>query len=84
MQITETWSIDCERVTAFFSGQDGVRANGESRFSYGTCEILVTPLPPRGVGRFQFPQTQVSFTGPEPDREEIHRRFVLQFISAGG
>ena len=84
MQITETWSISHERITAFFSGQEDLRAEGEGCFSFGRCEIRLTPLPLRRVGRFCFPQTRVEFDGPEKESDAIHRRFVLQFISAGG
>ena len=84
MQIAETWSISYERIDAFFSAQADLCAEGEGRFTYGCCMIRLTPLPPRRVGRFCFPQTHVAFDGPEEDADAIHRRFVLQFISAGG
>ena len=84
MQISEIWSISAERIEAFFLAQDDVRRQGNDRFSYGECEIRVSPLPLRRVGNFRFPQTRVEFDGPEPDAAEIRRRFVLQFISAGG
>ena len=84
MQIDEIWSISAERIRAFFLIQDDVRQDEEDTFSYGPCMVRILPLPPRTIGRFCFPQTQVKFEGPEPDTAEIHRRFVLQFISAGG
>ena len=84
MNITETWSISHERIAAFFSGQEDIFPIGDGRFSCGQCEIRLSPLPLRQVGRFYFPQTQVEFDGPEADADAVHRRFVLQFISAGG
>ena len=84
MQISETWSISYERIRDFFLSQSEIRQNGDIGFFYGQCEIRLTPLPLRQVGRFRFPQTQVEFNGPEPDTEAIRRRFVLQFISIGG
>ncbi len=84
MQISETWSISDERIRAFFLAQNDIRKLENSIFSCGQCEIRLTPLPLREVGRFAFPQTRVEFDGLEPDVREIHRRFVLQFISAGG
>ena len=84
VQITETWSITYERIDAFFSGLEDVRAEEDGRYLFGRCEICLTPLPPRPMGRFQFPQTRVAFDGPEEETAAIHRRFVLQFISAGG
>ncbi len=84
MQITETWSISYERISAFFSGQEDLRGEEDGRYFYGRCEICLTALPPRRLGRFSFPQTRVAFDGPDRDTETIHRRFLLQFISAGG
>jgi len=83
MQIRETWSITAERIRAFFLSQNDVLEIEGDRFSYGQCEVCLTPLPLRQVGRFRFPQTQVEFVGPEGDTKTIHKRFVLQFISAG-
>ena len=84
MQISETWSISDERIRAFFLSQDDVRQKEDGIFSSGCCGIRLTPLPPRRVGRFDFPQTRVEFDGPDEETERIRRRFVLQFISAGG
>ena len=84
MPISEIWSIPEERIRAFFSGQDDVIEAGENGFSCGLCHILITPLPQRCVGGLSFPQTKVVFRGPEPDITDIHQRFILQFISAGG
>ncbi len=84
MQICETWSITAERIRAFFLSQNEIRHERDDRFSCASCEILLTPLPARQVGCFLYPQTRVEFTGSDEDTEAIHRRFVLQFISAGG
>ena len=84
MQISEIWSISDERIRAFFRDQRDVRQKGADRFVFDRCEIRLTPLPLRQMGCFRFSQTKVEFSGPDPETEEIHRRFVLQFISAGG
>ena len=84
MQACEIWSVPAERIRDFFLSQNDVRQEADDRFSFGACGIRLTALPPRPVGRFCFPQTQVEFDGPGPDAEAIHRRFVLQLISAGG
>ncbi len=84
MQIAETWSISCEKIAAFFSRQADVRSNENGSFSFGQCEIRLTPLPFRQTGRLRLPQTGVAFDGAEADTEAIHHRFVLQFLSAGG
>ena len=84
MQISETWSIADERICTFFLAQNDIRKLEKDTFSYHQCEIRLISLPLRKVSRYAFPQTLVEFDGPEPDVREIHRRFVLQFISAGG
>lgn len=84
MQIREIWAIPGERILRFLQSQNDVRPNGDGGFFFGGCEIRMTVLPEREIGRLRFPQTQMVFEGPEADTEEIHRRFVLQFISAGG
>ena len=84
MRIQETWSLTAERIRDYFLSQDDILQTGNNTFSCGQCEILLTPLPERSVGSFRFPQTLIVFSGPEPETAAVHRRFVLQFISAGG
>ncbi len=84
MRIQEVWSVSAERIRDFYLSQNGVLQKEEGLFSLGSCELGVEPLPPRKVGSFSFPQTRVVFSGPEEETAAIHRRFVLQFISAGG
>ena len=84
VQISEIWSISAQRIRAFFLSQNDVRELEEDRFLYGSCAISLVPLPQRQLGRFSFTQTRVTFDGPESETAAIHRRFVLQFISAGG
>ena len=83
MQKREIWAIPRERIERFFQSQDEVRSCGGA-FSFGGCEIRITSMEEREIGRLRFPQTRMEFEGPEADLKEIYRRFVLQFISAGG
>ncbi len=84
MQIREIWAIPQERIERFFQSQNDVRQNGNGSYVFGQCKIRITSMPERELGRLRFPQTQMEFEGSEADTENIHRRFVLQFISAGG
>ncbi|MCR5138388.1 MAG: hypothetical protein K6C12_15075 [Oscillospiraceae bacterium] len=84
MQICEVWSISAERIRDYLLSQSDVLQKENDRFSCGLCELSLTALPLRKTGRFRFPQTKVEFSGPEDETLEIHRRFVIQFISAGG
>ena len=84
MKRTERWSISAERISAFFLAQDDVRQIGEGCYCYRTCEIRFRALPPHRVGSLSFSSTEISFEGGEEDTETIHRRYFLQFVSAGG
>ncbi len=84
MQISEIWSVSADRIRDFFLAQSDVAQNGEDSFCCGQCGIRLESLPLRRVGGFCFPQTRVEFDGPDEDTAAIHRRFVLQFVSAGG
>ncbi len=84
MHISEIWSVSDKRIRDFLLSQEDVRSEGEYRFSCGACVLSLTPLPLRKVGRFSFPQTRVEFSGPEEQTKTVHRRFFLQFVSAGG
>ena len=83
MEIKETWSIPVARIEEFFLSQDDVQKCGEDVFSTGNCRISIAALPPRRFGTFSFPATRIEFSGADRETEMIHRRFVLQFISAG-
>lgn len=47
----------------------------------GGCEIAVTPMPERQIGRLSFPQTRVVIEGERA--EEVYRAFSLNFLSGG-
>lgn len=83
MVIRENWGVARRRIEEFFFSLDEVRRSGDGSFQYGNCVIRLIELPSHPVGPFSFPGTQIEFSGPEQETEEIHRRFVLQFISAG-
>ena len=68
IRFDEVWAVEAVRIEEFF------RDNG------GSAEVI--PMPERMIGSFSFPQTRVIIYGP--DAEDIHRRFVIQFASAGG
>ena len=83
VEIKETWGVSAARIEEFFLSQDDIQKCGEGVFSSGNCRVSITVLPPREFGPLSFPATQIEFSGPDRETEVIHRRFVLQFISAG-
>ena len=84
MKIQEIWSIPVARIREFLQMQDGVRQAEENCFLFGQCRIMLTTLPDGRMGSIRIPKTQVEFEGQEEDTEAFHKRFVLQFLSAGG
>lgn len=68
MTFNEVWAVPHETIEEFF------RAHG--------WEADVIPLPTKKIGALSLPQTRVVISGH--DAEEIHRQFVLNFLTAGG
>lgn len=82
MNFDEIWGIAFFRVSAFFVSQNDVEKNGHCSFIFKNTGIELEPLPDRLLGSIRVSQTRVIIHGPEA--EEIHHRFYLQFLSAGG
>lgn len=68
MSFDEVWAVPHEIIEEFFQ-------------THGWA-AEVTPLPPKKMGSLSLPQTRVIISGQ--DAEEIHRQFVLHFLTAGG
>ena len=83
MRRDENWAIDTGRIRAFFRTQADVREEG-GRFIFGGCSITLIPQIGNAMNKWQISRTQIIFEGNEDDLEAIHRRFFLQFLSAGG
>ena len=83
MTFDENWAIAPSRITAFFRQQPDV-AETPDGFRFGDCRIVLEPLPSSGNGIWDIPRTRVWMEGPEEDTKEIHSRFFLRFLSAGG
>lgn len=84
LEIHEVWGVSKARLAEYFRSQEDVLPCGDTLFLFGGCTIRLVELPERVAGPLSFPNTRVEFQGPENDTREIYRRFVLQFISAGG
>ena len=82
-QICETWAVSYERVVDFLLSH-GAEQDESGHFTVGRVDVCVTVLSPRQVGRLSFLRTRVEFSGEKNETEELHRQFVLCFISAGG
>ena len=83
MEISEIWSVSPERITAFLLSIGGTAQEGRL-YSFDGCQVRLTALPDRAFGRLSLRRTQVCFSGGDAATEQIHRAFVLRFLSAGG
>ena len=83
MKHDETWGIAFPRVNEFFSTQNDVERTGDRSFRYGNATIDLDALPDKHMGSMIIAQTGVKIDGGE-DADEIHRRFYMRFLSAGG
>ena len=83
MEFNETWGIEYSRAAAFFDQQTDVLREAEGRYRYGDAEITLTRLPDKRMGSLRFARTELSICGGT-DADDIHRRFFMRFLSAGG
>ena len=83
MIIEENWAIEPKRVRAFFTEQpDSVEI--PEGFSVGGCTVTLTETGGSLLGKWAMKRTSIRFEGEETEVREIHRRFFLRFLSAGG
>ena len=83
MRYDENWAVAPERAAAFFRAQADVREQ-DGAFLFGKCRIMLLPIEGRAMGKWKLARTQVIIEGDDADAREIHRRFLLRFLSAGG
>ena len=82
-RISENWGINHRRVREFFEQQSDVERS-EQGYVYQKCVIRIHELAAKEVGAIRIERTQVEMEGPEPEITQIHNRFILHFLSAGG
>ena len=82
MVLCENWAVKSDRICDFFHNQDDV-SGSEGMFFYKSCRITLTSLPPQS-GIFSVSRTELQIDGPDDEVHEIHHRFFLRFLSAGG
>ena len=84
MKIQETWSVPPERIREFLLSHKGVQQDSQNCFLFGQCSVELVVLPESRIASVRIPRKHVVFEGEEKETETLHRRFVLQFLSAGG
>lgn len=83
MNYDEIWGIAFPRVSEYFSAQDDVEKTDDGSFRYGTAVVEPEALPDKHMGSMVIAQTRVRITGGA-DADDLHRRFYMRFLSAGG
>ena len=83
MKHDELWGIAFARVSEYFSAQDDVETISECTFRCGDAGIVLEKLPDKRLGSMIIAQTRVKIDGGA-DADDIHHRFTMRFLSAGG
>ena len=83
MIIEENWAVDPRRVREFFAGQPDA-AEIPGGFSVGGCTVAIAEAEGNLLGKWAIRRTCIRFEGNETEVTEVHRRFFLRFLSAGG
>lgn len=81
MEYKEIWAVPLLQIERFFKENPAIQYDG-SKYFYKSCSITIKKLPEKGM--LKIPQTQVVMSGEDNDTEEIHEKFFLNFLSAGG
>ncbi len=83
MVVEETWGVPIERAEDFFLAQEDVITQ-ENGFAFRSCQITLNVLEPGLSGKIPFPRTLLRIQGPNEEVKIIRRRFLIQFLTAGG
>ena len=83
MRYEENWAITPERIRDFFRQQPDITESDDT-FHFHQCCIRLIPCDGQLMEKWQQTRTIVIMEGPEPETTEIHQRFLLRFLSAGG
>ena len=83
MIIEENWAIEPSRVRTFFTEQPDAVEIPEG-FCVNGCTVTLSETEGSLLGKWAIRRTCIRFEGEEADVKEVHRRFFLRFLSAGG
>lgn len=85
MEYNEVWAVPVLHAEEFFRQNSAVQRgeqDNRSKYLYKNCLITIEKLPGKGI--LNIPQTRVVMSGQDNDTGEIHEKFFLNFLSAGG
>lgn len=79
MSYSGIWAVSFHSAEKFFKQNTEQK---EKNFQYKNCTVTLEKLPEKGI--LKIPQTKVTISGDDRDTKEIHEKFLLNFLSAGG
>ena len=82
MEIRQVWGVPRARIEEFLRAE-GLQETEPGLFRSESCTVRLTALPPRSMGIFSVSPTRLDFSGADGEVAALHRRFTLQFLSAG-
>ena len=80
----EIWSVPIERARGFFREQPGAVEHTPDVYQCGSCQIRLTRLEPAGVGIWSSKRIRLYLAGEDAEAAALYRRFLIQFLTAGG
>lgn len=80
MRYDEKWSYSYDQLEEYILGRGAKKEEGS--YLLEDCVVYLEALPPRRVGRLEFPVTGVIIEGT--GAESFYRGFFLRFLSGGG
>ena len=82
MEIRQVWGVSRARIEEFLRSES-LQETEPGLFCAESCTVRLTALPPRSMGIFSVSPTQLDFSGADDEVAALHRRFTLQFLTAG-
>ena len=83
MILEENWAVDPLRAGEFFAAQPGSVPTGDG-FILDRCTVTLAGTEELLFGKWPVRRCVLRFEGKEEDVRAVHRRFFLEFLSAGG
>ncbi len=85
MIYNEIWAVPVYRIEEFFQKENNMTSKNSvhgTAYFFKNCQITLEELPANEM--LKIPRTKVVMQGDDKDTKEIHEKFFLNFLSAGG
>lgn len=85
MAYNEIRAVPVYRIEEFFQKENNMISKNSvhgTAYFFKNCQITLEELPAKEI--LKIPRTKVVMQGDDNDTKEIHEKFFLNFLSAGG